>query len=621
MGILSRWYRRRGESNLSTRPTVEHRRLNIEYLESRQLLAVLGVGFQLFRDTNADNQPDSPVDQVNDQLMVGETFWVDILVEDQTQRATDMGVISWPLNISWDPTVLQLDTNINPNPPGFPAAVPLPAGTDPSNAFSRLVTPSFPQQRFLENFVANNGPQDFNLFGLRGGALPNAGVGFGAAIGANGPEDFGRLQFTILTATDATPFTVQLAGSMAFADADPLNGFAPVDENDIPVVPVGNPLGAGNPFNTNVNVRFRDQESQIVAGANTLITEFIRAGTIPTEMTTMLSGYVYADHRGVNATDLPNGILDRDPGNGAPLESGLPNVEIQLFRDDVQVETVTTGPDGAYQFFIAEPGTFRVVEVQPVNFIDASESLGFVLPNDPRGNLGNNDEFVGIALDVGEQAVDYNFGEIYQPTKRSYLSSTDPRGMHCEALGVSCITVEGTAGDDDIAFSRTGDVLNVSVNGAPAQNFPLAQFDFVAIDTGAGQDTVTLEGTTVDELANFQPLVGSLRSGTDFGAPNYGALAVNAESIVVTFPDGASDTVIFRDTPASDELSVNGANVSLNEANALPGATAQNLVDVTDRVFAHSLTRTNVVEDDTVATIAAATFGLELVPTASWRVI
>lgn len=630
MGILGGWYRRLGKTNAPRRQLVQPRRLNIEYLESRQLLAVLGLGFQLFRDTDNNNEPDTPVDQINEPLMVNETFWVDVLVEDQTPRQSDMGVVSLPLNLSWDPSVLELNTVV---PAVLPDEVPIPAPADPSNAFSRMMTPKFELQRVVQDFDPTNGPffpgggpQDFNLFDLRGAALPNSD--FGSAIGVNSPEDFGRLQFTILAATNATPFSIQLAGSLSFADASMVDNVAAITESSIPVPPQGNPIQSGFTVSAQdqANVRFRAPELENPDGENLTVTEFIRTASAET---ILLTGFVYADHRGVNSSDPSNGQLDRDPDTDAPLEFGLSNVEVQLFRtnpgaDDsagTLVQTMTTGPDGSYHFFIEEAGTYRLVEVQPANFIDGAESLGFVLPDIPRGTLGDNDEFIEITLDNGEHGGDYNFGEIMVPTKRAFLSSTDPRAMHCEALGVNCVTVEGTDADDSIVFRNTGDVLSVSVNGGPSQEFLLSQFDFVAIDAGVGQDTVTLEGTGAGEMANLQPLTGALRRGTDFDSSNYGALAVNAESILVSFEPGSDDAVVFRDSPAADQLSVDGSNVSLSRSGPTLSASAQNLVDATDRVFALSLTRPGVIEDDTVTTAALAAFSLELIPAANWQII
>ena len=132
---------------------------------------------------------------------------------------------------------------------------------------------------------------------------------------------------------------------------------------------------------------------------------------------------------------------------------------------------------------------------------------------------------------------------------------------------------------------------------------------------------MTLEGTGAGEMANLQPLTGSLRRGTDFDSSNYGVLAVNAESILVSFEPGSDDAVVFRDSPAADQLSVDGSNVSLSRSGPTLSASAQNLVDATDRVFALSLTRPGVIEDDTVTTAALAAFSLELIPAANWQII
>jgi hypothetical protein len=123
----------------------------LEVLESRHMLATtpatLGLGIRLL----ADNGTPTPGAEIS-SLTVGETFWVEVFVEDQRTNSppTTPGVISLPLNISWNPSVLELTSAGSPAGP-FPEAIPT------SGILNRLVTASFPFDRFIQNFDKTKG--------------------------------------------------------------------------------------------------------------------------------------------------------------------------------------------------------------------------------------------------------------------------------------------------------------------------------------------------------------------------------------------------------------------------------------------------------------------------------
>jgi hypothetical protein len=130
-------------------------------------------------------------------------------------------------------------------------------------------------------------------------------------------------------------------------------------------------------------------------------------------------------------------------------------------------------------------------------------------------------------------------------------------------LGVRAVTVDGTAGDDTIAFDTVGDRLRVTVNGN-AREFPMSSAQLVWIDALGGDDTVTLTGTAAKEVTHFQPHMGSLTRDDVPLANGYGVAAVGIERVTANAGAGtAEDLSVFRDPPADDEFAAGGGTATL----------------------------------------------------------
>jgi hypothetical protein len=125
-----------------------------------------------------------------------------------------------------------------------------------------------------------------------------------------------------------------------------------------------------------------------------------------------ISGYVYLD---VNN----NGIKD-------PPEQALPNVPITL--SGTVSRTVVTAADGSYRFDELPPGTYEIVQTQPLAFDDGRDTQGTPL----LGSVENN-RFYDIQLGADVHAVNYNFGELGLRAefigKHLLLASTPPAGQ------------------------------------------------------------------------------------------------------------------------------------------------------------------------------------------------
>ncbi|TVS11512.1 MAG: PKD domain-containing protein, partial [Planctomycetaceae bacterium] len=138
----------------------------------------------------------------------------------------------------------------------------------------------------------------------------------------------------------------------------------------------------------------------------------LATATVEQLPTGSISGYVYLD---VNN----NGIKD-------PPEQGLPNVPITL--DGTVSRTVVTAADGSYRFDELPPGTYEIVQSQPLAFDDGRDTQGTPL----LGSVENN-RFYDIQLGADVHAVNYNFGELGLRApfigKRLLLASTPPAGQ------------------------------------------------------------------------------------------------------------------------------------------------------------------------------------------------
>jgi uncharacterized repeat protein (TIGR01451 family) len=106
-----------------------------------------------------------------------------------------------------------------------------------------------------------------------------------------------------------------------------------------------------------------------------------------------------------------------DPNNDGVFdlgEIGIGGVTITLIgTDDLGPvnRTTLTGGDGSYHFGSLRPGTYRVIESQPTDYLDGKEHLGTV------GGSVDNDEFF-LDLGRGQDAKVYDFAEL-EPAKLS----------------------------------------------------------------------------------------------------------------------------------------------------------------------------------------------------------
>jgi hypothetical protein len=342
--------------------------------------------------------------------------------------------------------------------------------------------------------------------------------GIGDPIGVGEPEWFSRIEF-LAAQPGTTCFDSELAGSMSFADAAFLE--------DAP------------PARACITVQAPDSAS--------------------------ISGFVYAD------VDK-DGERDVDE-SGAPVELGLPQVKIELYRDDQLVKTDFTGPDGWYHFEDLEPGIYDIVEAeQPGCFIDGTETPGIILPpNVSRGTAGA-DRIIDIELNAGEHGIEYNFGELGLKAscinKTMFLTSAYPRKETVYGpLEIKSTVVRGTSGNDDIEVQVQTNEILVTVNGSQT-TIPREDPEIiVSIDAGDGEDEITLTGTDEDEAAHFQPTYFAHRNDVCIMPPpvctwGYAVEAIDVEDVTVDADEG-TDLGVIRDSTGSDLLTADDGGTTL----------------------------------------------------------
>lgn len=134
-------------------------------------------------------------------------------------------------------------------------------------------------------------------------------------------------------------------------------------------------------------------------GENGLNWNFGETQIPPSPELASIAGKVYHDRN-------DNGVIEVG-------EEGIAGVLITLWRDGSEVATATTDAQGAYVFTGLPAGTYRVTEIQPSGWIDGKESLGSGASG--QGTVSANDEFSAVVLAGGDNAVEYNFGELRDP--------------------------------------------------------------------------------------------------------------------------------------------------------------------------------------------------------------
>ncbi|GAA2658384.1 conserved repeat domain-containing protein [Actinosynnema pretiosum] len=123
------------------------------------------------------------------------------------------------------------------------------------------------------------------------------------------------------------------------------------------------------------------------------------------------------------------------------LGDGIPGVTITLTGPTSA--TTTTGPDGSYAFADLLPGSYSIVETQPVGYGDGPETVGTA-----GGDDSLNDEFTGITIDSATAAVGYVFAEKRGSLAGAVYVDNNGNGVRDPGEpGIGGVTVDLTGAD------------------------------------------------------------------------------------------------------------------------------------------------------------------------------
>lgn len=176
--------------------------------------------------------------------------------------------------------------------------------------------------------------------------------------------------------------------------------------------------------------------------------------------------YDFCEHIGANLSGWVYHDRSNEGTFNRPGEEGIGGVTIELVLNGAVVGTTTTstasGNVGYYQFTNLAPGTYTVREVQPANWLDGKDREG------SKGGVAGDDIITQIVLDYGDDAVEYNFGELLPGSIRGTVHADEGEvcdfdhpehmlaGVRIDLLDASGNLLKTTYTDANGAYEFTG---------------------------------------------------------------------------------------------------------------------------------------------------------------------
>ncbi len=237
-------------------------------------------------------------------------------------------------------------------------------------------------------------------------------------------------------------------------------------------------------------------------------------------------------------------------GSGDPIA----NVKVTLTNTATGVTTETTTDDtGAYSFTNLAPGTYTVKETQPSTFVDGPDSLG---TGATTAGTATNDQFAGVVLGGGQNAVNYDFTE-NKPA--SISGAVYVAGTNTPIAGVTITLKNETT--NLTTTTTTGLDGKYSFTGLPAGTYSVTEtqpsgFDDAADKAGTGATGAA--GTVgADSVTGITVVAGDKAVDYDFTEtptpipqPTYASLAGQVYVAGSGRPIGGVTVTLTGTTPA-----------------------------------------------------------------------
>ncbi len=247
-----------------------------------------------------------------------------------------------------------------------------------------------------------------------------------------------------------------------------------------------------------------------------------------------------------------SGTVFNDKNNNGAVdvgEPGISGVTVTLTMPDNTTVTTTSATDGSYSFTDLLAGTYVVTETQPAAYNDGVDEAGSFL-----GTVGA-DTVTAIAVPVGQDGIDYTFGELgaaisgtvfYDVNRDGVIDATETARLSTTVtlLAADGVTVVATTTSDP----TTG-----------AYSFPnLPAGDYTAVETqpvGYGSSvatpnshpvTLALTGTTG---VNFGDTLSTMSGSVYVDLNNDGVfdstdVALSGITVTLTKPDATTVTTL-----------------------------------------------------------------------------
>lgn len=283
---------------------------------------------------------------------------------------------------------------------------------------------------------------------------------------------------------------------------------------------------------------------------NTIDNVFVGSGAVGVNydfaelLPVQLSGVVYDD---LNL----NNVFDTG-------EQGIGGVTLELFelKDGMWVTTgltATTNSAGQYTFIYECPGTFRIVETQPVPYFSVGSSPGKVTPGDIRGEVETVDILRNITLIGGEHSTMNNFAEALEVSISGhvFVDANDNGIFDSGETGIANAEVRLIRNDDPTStiVTHTAADGSYSFTGLRPGTFRVVEIQPSGyLD---GQDHIGSKGGTKTEPDTMHTIV--LQSGDHGVNYDFGEI-VPATISGFVFQDGA--TILLKEGEDAGDVNI-----------------------------------------------------------------